>query len=187
MLSSAFRVEAMRFVVRSGRSLESLVPDIRRAIRTVDPELPIVGLASMRDVIGQTLTLERAASQVTTFFAASALLMALLGVYGLVAYSSRQRTAEIGMRLALGATSRGVLTLVMVSGLRMAAYGILAGGVAAFGGAWYLGRVFEIPEIGPVPFLYSTAIVVAVAGAASVIPAWRAMMMSPIAAIRNGP
>ena len=114
-------------------------------------------------------------------------LESIVGVYGLVAYSMRQRTAEIGLRLALGATSRGVLVLVMVSGMRMAAYGVLAGGVAAFAGARYLGRVFEIGEIGPVPFLYSTAIVVAVAGAASLIPAWRAMMMSPIAAIRNGP
>ena len=69
----------------------------------------------------------------------------------------------------------------------MAAYGVLAGGAAAFGGARYLGRVFDIGEIGPVPFLYSTAIVVAVACAASFIPAWRATMMSPIAAIRNGP
>jgi predicted permease len=183
----ATRVEGMRFVVRSGRPLESLLPDIRRAIRTVDPELPMVDVATMRDVIGRTITLERAASRVTAFFAASALLLALLGVYGVVAYSSRQRTVEIGMRIALGATSRGVLSLVVASGLRMAAYGLLAGGFAAFGSARYLGRVFDIGEVGPVPFLYSTAIVVAVACAASFIPAWRAMRMSPIAAIRNGP
>ena len=181
------RVERMRFVVRSGRPLESLLPDIRRAIRAVDPELPIVEVATMPDVIGRTITLERAASQVTAFFAASALLMALLGVYGVVTYSIRQRTVEIGMRIALGATSRGVLALVVASGLRMAAWGVLAGGVAAFVGASYLGRVFDIGEIGPMPFLYSTAIVVAVAGAASFIPAWRAMTISPIAAIRNGP
>jgi putative ABC transport system permease protein len=183
----ATRVEGMRFVVRSGRPLESLLPDIRRAIRTVDPELPMVDVATMRDVIGRTITLERAASRVTAFFAASALLLALLGVYGVVAYSIRQRTVEIGMRIALGATSRGVLSLVVASGLRMAAYGLLAGGFAAFGSARYLGRVFDIGEVGPVPFLYSTAIVVAVACAASFIPAWRAMRMSPIAAIRNGP
>jgi putative ABC transport system permease protein len=181
------RVEGMRFVVRSGRSLESLVPDIGRAIRTVDPELPIVNVSTMRDVIGRTVTLERAVSRITAFFAASALLMALLGVYGVVAYSIRQRTVEIGMRIALGATSRGVLGLVVASGLRLAAYGVLAGGLAAFGGARYLGRVFDIGDIGPLPFLYSTAIVVAVACAASLIPAWRAMMMSPIAAIRRGP
>jgi putative ABC transport system permease protein len=131
----ATRVESMRFVVRSGRPLESLLPDIRRAIRAVDPELPIVNVATMRDVIGQTITLERAASQVTAFFAASALLMALLGVYGVVTYSIRQRTVEIGMRIALGATSRGVLALVAASGLRMAAYGVLAGGAAVFGSA----------------------------------------------------
>jgi putative ABC transport system permease protein len=183
----ATRIESMRFVVRSGRPLESLLPDVRGAIRTVDPELPIVNVATMRDVIGRTITLERAASRVTAFFAASALLMALLGLYGVIAFSIRQRTVEIGMRIALGATSCGVLALVVGSGLRLAAYGILAGGVAAFGGASYLGRVFDIGDVGPSPFLYSTAIVFAVACAASFIPAWRAMMMSPIAAIRNGP
>jgi putative ABC transport system permease protein len=183
----ATRVEGMRFVVRSDRPLESLLPDIRGAIRTVDPELPMVDVATMRDVIGRTVTLDRAASRVTAFFAASALLLALLGVYGVVAYSIRQRTVEIGMRVALGATSRGVLALVVASGLRMAAYGLLAGGLAAFGSARYLGRVFAIGEIGPAPFLYSTGIVVVVACAASFIPAWRAMRMSPIAAIRKGP
>jgi predicted permease len=187
MPAHATRVEGMRFVVRSGRPLESLLPDIRRAIRSVDPELPMVDVATMREVIGRTITLERAASRVTAFFAASALLMALLGVYGIVAYSIRQRTVEIGMRIALGATSRGVLALFVASGLRMAAYGVLVGAVAAFAGARYLGSVFDIGEIGPVPFLYSTAIVIAVACAASVIPAWRAMTMSPIAAIRSGP
>jgi putative ABC transport system permease protein len=187
MPAYATRVEGMRFVVRSERPIESLLPDIRRAIRTVDPELPMVDVATMRDVIGRTVTLERVASRVTAFFAASALLMALLGVYGVVAYSIRQRRVEIGMRMALGATSRGVLALVVGSGLKMAAYGVLAGAAAAFGGATYLGRAFDIGEIGPVPFLYSTAIVVAVACAASFIPAWRATMMSPIAAIRNGP
>jgi ABC-type antimicrobial peptide transport system permease subunit len=69
----------------------------------------------------------------------------------------------------------------------MAAYGVLAGAVAAFGGARYLGRTFDIGEIGPLPFLYSTAIVVVVTCAAAFIPAWRATMMSPLAAIRNGP
>jgi putative ABC transport system permease protein len=183
----ARRVEGMRFVVRSARPMESVLPDIRRAIGSVDPELPMVDIATMRDVIGRTITLERVASRVTAFFAASALLMALLGVYGVVAYSIRQRRVEIAMRMALGATSRGVLALVVASGFRMAAYGVLAGAVAAFGGARYLGRTFDIGEIGPLPFLYSTAIVVVVTCAAAFIPAWRATMMSPLAAIRNGP
>ena len=110
----------------------------------------------------------------TAFFAGAALLMAMLGVYGVVSYSVRQRTVEIGTRMALGATSRDVLSLIVGGGLKMAAYGVVAGGIAAIGGAFYLGRVFKIGELGPAPFLYSTAIVAAVAFTASFLPAWRA-------------
>lgn len=185
ILSSILQVESMNFVVRSPRAAASLMADIRRVVRSIDAEQPIHEVATMRELVGQTMSLERVGSFMTAFFAGAALLMAVLGVYGVVAYSVRQRRVEIGTRIALGATRSGVLSLVVGSGLKMAAYGVMAGGIAAIGAAFYLGRVFKIPELGPAPFLYSTAIVAAVTFAASFLPAWRAALLSPMVAIRN--
>jgi len=87
--------------------------------------------------------------------------------------------------MALGATWRDVLSLIIGSGLRMAAYGVAIGASLAGAGAFYLGRVFEIGDIGPAPFLYSSAVVAGVAFAASLLPAWRAALLSPQLAMRN--
>jgi len=187
MLSLVQTVESMNFVVRSARPAASLVPEIRRVIQSIDPQQPIHEIATMGEIIQESMTLERAGSLLTTFFAGAALLMAMLGVYGVVSYSMRQRTVEIGTRMALGATSRGVLSLIVGGGLKMAGYGVAAGGIAALGAAFYLGRVFKIGELGPAPFLFSTAIVAVVTFAASFLPAWRAALLSPMVAIRNEP
>ena len=177
----------MNVAMRSTRSAASLLPDIRRVVRGIDPEQPIHDVATMRDIIRQTMTLQRVASLMTTLFAGAALLMAMLGIYGVVSYSVRQRTVEIGTRMALGATNRGVFSLIVGGGLKMAAIGVVAGGVAAIAAGSYLGRVWRIGEIGPLPFLYATVIVAAVAAAASFLPAWRATLLSPMVAIRNEP
>ena len=175
------------FVVRSARPAAVLLPEIRRAVQSVDPELPIHQVATMRDIIQRLMTLERAASLLTAFFAAAALLLAMLGVYGVVAYFVRQRRVEIGTRMALGATSRNVLALIVGGGLKMATLGVVVGGLVGLGAALYLVRVFAIGNVGPVPFLSATAIVGAVALAASAAPAWRASLLSPMVAIRDQP
>ena len=156
LLASIPRFESMHFVVRSSRPVASLMPDITRVVRSIDPEQPIHDIATMREIIRRTITLERVASFMTAFFAGAALLLAMLGVYGVVSYSVRQRTVEIGTRMALGATSREVLSLIVSDGLKMAAYGVAAGGIAAIGGAMYLGRIFNDggAGTGAVPFLH---------------------------------
>jgi putative ABC transport system permease protein len=185
VLSALRRLETMYFVVRSARPVAALLPEIRRAVQSVDPELPIYQVASMRDIIQRSMTLERAASVLTTVFALAALLLATLGVYGIVSYFVRHRRAEIGTRMALGATSRSVLSLIVGGGVTMAALGVLVGSVLGLGAALYLVRVFEIGNIGPVPFISATAIVGVVALAASAVPAWRASLLSPTVAIRD--
>ena len=187
ILSALQRFETMNFVVRSTRPAAVLLPEIRRAVQSVDPELPIHQVASMRDLIQRSMTLERAASRLTAFFAAAALLLAMLGVYGVVAYFVRQRRVEIGTRMALGATRRSVLALIVGGGLKMAALGVLVGGLVGLGAALYLVRVFGIGNVGPVPFLSATAIVGVVTLAASAAPAWRASLLSPMVAIRDQP
>jgi putative ABC transport system permease protein len=187
ILSALPTVDVMNFVVRSTRSIAALVPEIRRAVQNVDPELSIYQLASMRQIIQRSMTLQRAASVLTAFFALAALLLAALGIYGVVSYSVRHRRVEIGTRMALGATSRRVLSLIVGGGLTMAASGVVVGGLLGLGAAVYLVRAFAIGTVGAVPFVWSTAIVGGVALAASAVPAWRASTLSPMVAIRDQP
>jgi putative ABC transport system permease protein len=181
------RVETMSVVMRTAGAPETLVPAVRRAIHGIDPEQPIHDVALFSDIVTRSMTLERVASFLTAFFAATALLMAMLGVYGVLSYFVRQRTVEIGTRLAIGASSRDILSLIVGGGLKTALYGVLAGIAVALAAAFSIGRVFEIGSVGPAPFLYSTFIVGTVALAASFLPAWRASLLSPVAALRNEP
>ena len=134
------------------------------------------------------MSLERVALVHDDVLRRAALLMAMLGVYGVVSYSVQQRTVEIGTRMALGATSRGILA----AGRRRRA---ADGGVTASSpAAWpasprplSLRNVFELGALGPAPFLYSTGIVATVALMATTLPACRAALLSPMVAIRNQP
>jgi ABC-type antimicrobial peptide transport system permease subunit len=131
------------------------------------------------------MTLERAASVLTTFFAFAAVLLATLGIYGSLSYFVRHRRVEIGTRVALGASSRRVLSLVVSGGLALAAAGVLTGGLLGFGASLYLARTFEIGKVGALPFVTAIAVVVAVAFGASAVPAWRASRLSPMVSIRE--
>ena len=102
------------------------------------------------------------------------------------AYAVRQRSMEIGMRMILGASGQDVLTLVLGDGLRLAAYGMVAGGVVAIGGVYMLGRVFDAVATGAAPYIYSTAIVAVLAVVASLVPALRAAVKSPVVVLREG-
>jgi serine phosphatase RsbU (regulator of sigma subunit) len=185
--SAVARVETMNVVMRSSVPPATLVSAARQAVRGVDPEQPIHDVALLSDIVQRSMTLERVASYLTTFFAATAVLMASLGIYGVLSYFVRQRRVEIGTRLAIGATSRDILQLIVGGGLKTALYGVLAGIAVAVAAALSLGRVFDVGTIGPPPFLYSAFIVGTVALVASFLPAWQASLLSPMVAIRNEP
>jgi predicted permease len=185
--SAVAPMNPMHFVVRSALPPKMLIPAVRRAIRNVNPAQPIHEVKMMSEIVRESVSLKLVASSVMAFFAFAALLMATLGTYGVVSYSVRQRTVEMGTRMALGATSRDVLYLVMGSGLRMAAYGVGIGCIAAAAAVWLLIREFHIDSPGVLPFVLSTAIVAGIALASSLFPAWRATLLSPMVAIRNEP
>jgi predicted permease len=195
--SALVAVNPMNFVVRSPLPAQTLVPAVRLAIQNVNPEQPIHEVKMMSEIVQASVALKRLASYVMVFFAFAAVLMAAIGAYGVVSYSVRQRTVEMGTRMALGAVSRDLLYLVVGSGLKMAAYGVAIGGLASMAAVWLLVSQFEIQAgnggegriqtPGFLPFVLSAAIVAIIAMAASFFPAWRATLLSPMVAIRNEP
>ncbi len=182
------RVDPMHFVVRSRLPAATLIPEIRQAIRNVNPAQPFYDARPMREIVLGSVVTERLQSLLTTFFATAALLMAALGVYGVVSYGVRHRTVEIGTRMALGATGGDVLRLVLGDGLKMAGYGIVIGAVAVAAVVFLLqSRTFGMRMDDPWPFLYATAILAGVSALACLFPAWRATLVSPMVAIRDDP
>ena len=122
-----------------------------------------------------------------TFFGLAALVMATLGIYGVVWYFVRQRTVELGTRMALGAVNRDLVALVLGGGLKLSLAGIAAGSIALVGGVGLLVRYLGVADFGSLPVAGSTAVVVLVSAAATAVPAWRTTRLSPMAAIREQP
>ena len=138
-------------------------------------------------VLGSVMN-ERLQSLLTAFFASAALLMAALGVYGVVSYAVRHRTVEIGTRMALGAVGRDVLRLVLGDGLENGGVRDRIGGVAVIAAVFLLkSEIFGIRIDGPLPFLFSTGIVAGITALACFFPGWRATLVAPMAAIRDDP
>jgi serine phosphatase RsbU (regulator of sigma subunit) len=185
VLNAQAPVAQMQFIVRSDLPPASLVPAVRHAIQTVDPERAIYAVRTMDRVADDSLTPQRLDSMITTFFALAAFLMASLGIYGVMSYSVRERTVEMGTRMALGAVRGDLLSLVVGDGFKMAAQGMLIGIPAAFGVTWLLLRFLHLHEISALPYVSSAGLVGGVATFASVFPAWRATLLSPMVAIRN--
>ncbi len=177
----------MHFVVRSTVPERVLAREIRQAVLRVNPTQPIYDIRSMQKMAADSLSLERATSLLTMFFALAALILASLGVYGVVAYSVRQRTVEFGTRMALGAVSKDLLRLVLGNGLNMAIGGLILGALAVIATTTILLKTAVIQSIAPLPFVYSTVAIAAIALLASFYPAWRATQLSPMVAIRNEP
>ena len=180
-------VNPMNVVVRSDLPADQLIAAVRRAIRQADPTLVMEDVSTMNDIVLDTLQLERLSSLVMTFFGLAALLMATLGIYGVVSYFVRQRTVELGTRMALGAVNRDLVALVLGGGLKLSLAGVAVGSIALVGGVWLLVRYLEVANFGWLPFAASTAVVALVAAAAASVPAWRTTLLSPMVAIREQP
>jgi putative ABC transport system permease protein len=183
--SAVLPINPIWFVVRSPLPTGAVMADVRRAIAQIEPAQPIHGVTTMREIAHQSLALERVGSLMMTGFALAALLMAILGVYGVISYTVRQNRVEIGVRMALGAVNRDVLLLFLGSGLKMAAYGVAIGALGVMTSAGLLVRVLRIDEPGWLPFATSTLVVTGIALIASFVPAWRATLVTPMVAIRD--
>ena len=163
---------------------ESLVPAVRDRLTNLDSELPLFAVESMRARLDESLMSRRASMVLLLTFAGVALFLAMLGIYGVLAYTVAQRTREIGIRMALGSTARQVFMLVVTQGARVVAVGLLVGGVAAM----VLGRLirsllYGVEPLNPMVMLTVAITLAVVALAASALPAWRAMRIEPVRAL----
>jgi putative ABC transport system permease protein len=172
-------------LVRTSVSPLSLSHEIESAVRNAEPNLPIGRVRSMEEVLSTSLAFQRFLMTLMGVFAALALVLAAVGIYGVMSYWVRQRTREIGIRIALGAGRKTVHLWVVKQGMTLALYGIAAGLVAAFGLARLLGSVlYGVKPSDPLTFVAVSLVLAAVALAASYIPARRATKVDPMMALR---
>jgi putative ABC transport system permease protein len=176
---------SLRLMMRSDLGLEALVPTIRREVRALDPALPVTEIQTLADVVGASVAPQRFNTALLGGFAAVALLLAALGIAGVLAISVAQRTPEIGIRLALGADPRTVIRMVVREGMLLVAAGLAIGLPAAFAAARLLrSLLFETTPHDLLSFTSAAAVLCAVALAACAVPALRASRVSPVAALR---
>jgi ABC-type antimicrobial peptide transport system permease subunit len=164
----------------------ALVPPITRVIRSISAEQPVERAATLEDVRAEVLAPERLNAFVLTGFAGVALLIAVVGVAGVLAFSVSARTREFGVRLAVGSSPRALLLGVLSEGLVIVAVGILAGaaGGYAFGGI-VTSYVENVRLPGPVPIVVAAAVLVCAAVVASLMPAARASRVDVLQALRS--
>jgi putative ABC transport system permease protein len=172
-------------VVRTKLEPASAASAVEGAIHSVDADEPVYNVRSMRDVEATSLSPQRLQIALIGLFAALALILACMGIYGVMAYSVAQRTSEIGVRMALGAQTGNVLGLVLGEGLRLALLGAAIGLAGSFFAARLLsGMLFGVAPSDPFTFASVAFVLVAVAMAACYIPARRATRVDPLVALR---
>jgi putative ABC transport system permease protein len=177
---------AMTLVVRAPAESSGLVAAVRREVLAVDPNQAVFDVATLEQVLADSIALRRLATILLGLFTAVALALAAVGVYGVVAYTAAQRTHEIGIRMALGARPEDVLRLVVGQGMRLAIAGIVVGLVAARVLSGLLeSLLFEVRAADPAIYAAGAAIAAAVAAAACAAPAARAARVDPMVALRH--
>ena len=173
-------------LVRASGEAQALGPGVRRELRAVDPGVASLGGRLSGDFVATAAAARRFTLVLLALFAAVALLMAAVGIYGVVAYAVAQRTRETGLRLALGASAADILTLVLGEGLRRSAVGIGAGLVAALAAAHASkSLLFGVGEADPAAYAAVVVLLLAVTLAACLLPAWRAARLDPVKALRH--
>ena len=178
---------SLRFIVRGSGSLAALVPTIRAQVAELDPNLPLVEPAPLTNLVSEAMARPRFYTSLLTLFAAIALVLAAIGIFGVLSYLVAQRAREISIRMALGAQAKGVVRMIVRHAMTLAAVGVVAGGF----GAVALGRVLRSQLFGvgiadPITFAGVIAVLLGSAAVASYLPARRAAAVDPANVLREG-
>ena len=176
----------MTLVVRAAQNPANLIADFRAIVRSVDPDQPFGNIRTMENIASEFVAPRRLPMLISGLFAVLALLLAMIGLYGVISYSVAQRSHEFGIRVALGAAQGDILSLILANGLKLAAAGLIVGMV----GVLALSRVLEsllfgIAPTDPGTFVAVAVSLLAVALLACYIPARRATQVDPLVALRQ--
>jgi ABC-type lipoprotein release transport system permease subunit len=159
---------------------------LRAALKNVDPQLPVRDVTTLSDLLERGLSRERLVARLAGSFGILALLLAAIGLYGVMGYSVSRRTNEMGVRLALGASPGGLRVLVLKESLALCAAGIVLGFVLLLPVKGLTGQlVYGMSPRDPATVAIATSILLMVTAAAAFIPAWRASRIDPVDAIRS--
>jgi predicted permease len=179
------QINYLAMLVRTTGDPDALAGAIRAAVRELDPDLPIQSYRTMEAHVGESVARPRFYTVLLGAFAAIALLLASVGIYGVLSYLVAQRTRELGIRVALGASSREVLALVLRRGLALTGAGVVAGLLAALAATRLLaGLLFGVEATDPLTFVVVATTLLAVAAMACWVPARRAARVDPVVALK---
>ncbi len=184
--NSPFAVSAMQVAVRTSGDPKTYVSAIRNAIHEVDKDMPMSKVNTLDVMVANSMGQRRLSTVLLGVFAGLALLLASIGIYGVMSYTVAQRTRELGVRVALGASRQSVLGLVMRQGVTITLIGVAIGLAGAFGLTRLIAtQLFSVKATDPATFATVTGVLVAVAITATLVPALRATRIDPLTALRE--
>jgi len=182
ILAGMYRNTAL--VVRTSGTPSALAGAVRAAVREIDPNQPLVNLRTMEQSLSTTVAQPRLQMVLLTLFAAVAALLAVVGVYGVMAYAVSQRTQEIGVRVAMGASPGAVVRMVVGQGVALAVAGVVLGLIAALAVSRVMqGLLFDVASADPLTFMAAPLLLLLAALTACYLPARKAARISPMAAL----
>lgn len=172
--------------LRTDGDPKAVIASVASAVNSVDPDMPLAGVRTVDEIVGESLAIDRFSVVLFTSFGALGLLLAAVGIYGVMAFGVAQRTHEFGVRIALGAQRVRVLRLVLSEGTVLA----VIGGLIGLGGAYLVGRtmqttLFGVPALDVPAFVAVFLLLLVSAWLACLVPAWRASRIEPLEALRH--
>ncbi len=178
-------ISVINFEIRTRLEPSAISDSIRRDFKSFDPNLPVTSLKTASALIDETLDQETLIAKLSSFFGVLALLLAAIGLYGVMSYMTVRRTAEIGIRMALGAPCSGVIGMVLQETFRIVAIGLGIGVVASVLVARLLSSsLYGLGSFDTLTMLVAVAVIVLAALPAAYLPAWRASRIDPTVALR---
>jgi ABC-type antimicrobial peptide transport system permease subunit len=185
--TAAFRSgNAGTIVLRSQLPPEQMTDSLRSVVRSIDPQLPLTDVESMDRVVAEGQASRRFNTVLISSFAAAAVLLAVLGIYSVIAFSAALRTQEMAIRLALGSQRSSVMRLILISGVKLGLAGCSIGAIAAvFATRLLRSMLFQVDPLDPTVIALAAISILLLALTASVIPARRAASVEPVEALRT--